>query len=55
MSALGTLYAEGWGVTRDRSAAKLWYEKAAALGDTGAMQKIATLFEKGTGKAGAKR
>lgn len=40
---------------QDYAVAKGWYEKAAALGDTGAMQEIAALYEKGTGKAGAKR
>lgn len=40
---------------RNYAAAKGWYDKAAALGNTGAMQKIAALYEKGTGKAGAKR
>src|SRR5262249_19147488 len=51
MTGLGTLYAEGWGVTKDYAKAREWYEKAADKGSAGAMVELGGFYENGHGGA----
>jgi hypothetical protein len=46
---LGRLYEQGSGVPRDSGLARLWYEKAAVLGDPEAMLSLGVLYENGRG------
>jgi TPR repeat protein len=48
---LGTLYAQGEGVTRDLPAALRWYRKAAEQGHRGAQYNLAVMLAKGEGTA----
>lgn len=43
MEVLGDLYANGLGVAKDYSKARVWYQKAADAGDSVAKQKLMSL------------
>jgi TPR repeat protein len=47
MLNLGTFYLFGWGIPQDYSRARQWYDKAAAVGNTAAMNGLGALYEKG--------
>jgi uncharacterized protein len=49
MSSLGSLYAQGHGVTQSYATARSWYEKAAALGNPSAMTGLGWLYLNGHG------
>jgi uncharacterized protein len=51
MRWLGVLYERGLGVAPDPVQARQWYEKAAAGGDTVAMNNLGALYEQGKGIA----
>ena len=46
---LANCFRNGWGVERDPVAAKQYYETAANLGDTDAMNEVARCYEDGVG------
>ena len=46
---LGNCFRHGWGVVKDPVAARSYYETAANLGDTDAMNEIARCYEEGFG------
>lgn len=47
--ALGMMYENGFGVTKDLSAARSWYTKAATQGNTDAQFNLGAMNEKGIG------
>ena len=49
MYELANSFRQGWGVERDPVAARKYYEVAANLGDTDAMNEVARCFEEGFG------
>lgn len=49
MSYLGYMYLNGLGVPRNYQQAMYWYQKAAALGNTGVMNNIGNLYHYGEG------
>ena len=49
MYELAQSYRHGWGVERDPVAARSYYETAANLGDTDAMNEVARCYEEGFG------
>jgi TPR repeat protein len=49
MYNLGLAYDNGWGVPKDYSKAKEWYEKSAAAGNGHAMGRLGFLYEDGRG------
>ena len=46
---LGNCFRHGWGVVKDPIAARSYYETAANLGDTDAMNEVARCYEEGFG------
>ncbi|KAL9032579.1 MAG: hypothetical protein Q9214_007907, partial [Letrouitia sp. 1 TL-2023] len=46
---LANSYRHGWGVEKDPVAARSYYETAANLGDTDAMNEVARCYEEGFG------
>lgn len=46
---LANSYRHGWGVDKDIVAARTFYECAANMGDTDAMNEVARLYEEGKG------
>ncbi|KAI9894168.1 MAG: hypothetical protein M1814_004022 [Vezdaea aestivalis] len=46
---LANCFRNGWGVDKDSVAAKMYYETAANLGDTDAMNEVAGCYERGDG------
>ncbi|GAB3358222.1 hypothetical protein GCM10027566_22630 [Arachidicoccus ginsenosidivorans] len=49
MFMMGRLYSDGKAVEQDYAQAKLWYERAAAKGDTWAMNNLGVLYHNGNG------
>lgn len=49
MNSMGILYHNGYGVKRDYTKAKEWYEKAIPLGNEYAMYNLGLLYECGNG------
>ena len=48
---LGSMYADGKGVTRDYKLAILWFQKAAAQGNATAQLSLGSMYEEGNGVA----
>jgi TPR repeat protein len=51
MRNLGSLYANGWGVTMDWAESHRWYQKAAEAGDIDGMRSLDAMFYHGLGRA----
>ena len=49
MYEIGNSFRHGWGVAKDSVAARSYYETAANLGDTDAMNEVARCYEEGFG------
>ena len=49
MYELANSFRHGWGVEKDPVAARSYYETAANLGDTDAMNEVARMYEAGEG------
>lgn len=49
MYELANSFRHGWGVEKDAVAARSYYETAANLGDTDAMNEVARMYEEGDG------
>lgn len=49
MYELANSFRHGWGVEKDLVAARSYYETAANLGDTDAMNEVARCYEEGSG------
>jgi CHAT domain-containing protein/tetratricopeptide (TPR) repeat protein len=49
MTAVGSLYANGWGVPLDYAEARGWFEKAAAAGERNAIYNLGSLYAYGRG------
>ena len=49
MYELANSFRHGWGVAKDPVAARSYYETAANLGDTDAMNEVAKCYEEGLG------
>lgn len=49
MYELANSFRHGWGVEKDPIAARSYYETAANLGDTDAMNEVARCYEEGFG------
>jgi len=49
MRQLGIMYEEGLGLEQAYNLAMYWYKRAAAAGDTKAMERLADMYEYGRG------